>query len=140
MKRDEVFPSKFLKAADLGGREVTVTIKDAPLELLKSPSGEEQSKVVLYFAGKKKSLPLNRVNWDTVAGICGDDTEDWQGGQITLYPAKTEMAGKSVDCIRIKRPNGDLPLAKKAGAKKNSAVEEPVVDTDDGNLDDEIPF
>jgi hypothetical protein len=94
---------------------------------------------VLYFVGKKKGLPLNRVNWDSVADICGDDTEDWPGGQITLCPAKTEMAGKSVDCIRINEPNEKiLPLAK-TGAKKK-VVEEPVVDIDDGNLDDEIPF
>jgi hypothetical protein len=46
------------------------------------------------------------------------------------------MAGKSVDCIRIERPNGNLPLAKK---KATPAVEEPPADTDD-DLDDEIPF
>jgi hypothetical protein len=46
------------------------------------------------------------------------------------------MAGKSVDCIRIERPNGNLPLAKK---KAKPAVEEPPADTDD-DLDDEIPF
>ena len=39
-KRDDVFPSKYLKAADLGGKPLTVTIEDAPLEELKSAEGK----------------------------------------------------------------------------------------------------
>ena len=75
MKRDDVFPSKYLKAADLNGKPVTVTIKSAPYETLKNPEGKEQGKTVLYFVGGKKALPLNVVNWDSVAAICGDDTD-----------------------------------------------------------------
>ena len=67
MKRDDVFPSKYLKAADLNGRPVTVTIKSAPYETLKNPEGKEQGKTVLYFVRGKKALPLNIVNWDSVA-------------------------------------------------------------------------
>jgi hypothetical protein len=77
-KRDEVFPSKFLRAADLGGKPITVTIESAPLETLKSPEGKEQTKTVLYFKKTKKALPLNRVNWDNVADATGeDDSENW---------------------------------------------------------------
>ena len=43
-KRDDVFPSKYLKAADLGGKPLTVTIEDAPLEELKSAEGKSQTK------------------------------------------------------------------------------------------------
>lgn len=59
MKKDEVFPNKWLKCADLQGKPITVTIESAPLETLKSPDGKEQDKIVLYFAGAKKALPLN---------------------------------------------------------------------------------
>jgi hypothetical protein len=116
MKRDEVFPSKYLKASDLNGKPVVVTIRDAQFEVLKNPKGEEQSKTVLYFASKKKSLPLNVVNWDSVADILGGDTEDWIGGKIELYPTKTEMAGKPCDCIR--RPRAERRLA----AEEDSAA------------------
>ena len=68
MKRDDVFPSKYLKAGDLNGKPFTVKIASAPCETLKSRDGKEEQKTVLYLVGAKKVLPLNRVNWDSVAG------------------------------------------------------------------------
>ncbi len=102
--RDDVFPSKYLKASDLKGKSITLTISSAPLETLKSPDGGEQLKTVLNFNGEGKVLPLNRTNWDAVSDIAGGDTDDWPGHQIELYPDKTQMAGKTVDCIRIRAP------------------------------------
>ena len=113
MKKDDVFPSKYLKAADLLGKRVTVTIASAPFETLKSPDGKEQGKTVLHFAGGKKCFPLNLTNWQSCAEICGDDTDDWPGNKIVLVPTKTEMAGKQVACIRIEPP-AQRELLKKA--------------------------
>ena len=139
MKKTEVFPSKFLKCADLNGKPVTVTIADAPLEELKSPDGKESSKVVLYFRGAKKGLPLNRVNWDAVSDIVGDDDSDsWIGHRVELYPTKTEMAGKLVDCIRVRAPKQrELPKAP-APVEERPPVDAipPMAD----EMDDAIPF
>jgi hypothetical protein len=125
MKRDEIFPSKYLKASDLN-KPIVVTIDSAPLELLKNPEGREQNKTVLYFKGAKKALPLNVSNWDAVAAICGEDTDDWPGGKIELYAAKTHMGGKMVDCIRVRAPRDVTP----------PKAEPPEV----SELDDSIPF
>ena len=139
MRKAEVFPSKFLKCADLKGKPVTVTIAAAPLEELKSPDGKESSKVVLYFRGAKKGLPLNRVNWDAVSDIVGDDDSDsWIGHRVELYPTKTEMAGKLVDCIRVRAPKQrELP-------KALPPVEEPppvaAIPPMADEMDDAIPF
>ncbi len=43
-------------------------------------------------------------NWDGVAAIAGDDTDDWPGHRLELYPTTTELKGKVVDCIRIRAP------------------------------------
>ena len=126
MKKADVFPSKYLKSDDLNGKPNTVTIDRAPLEPLKSPEGKEQTKIVLYFRGAKKALPINITNWDACAEICGEDTEDWPGHQIELYPTKTQMGGKTVDCIRIRPP------AQRQLPKQNPPVEEPPP-TDDTN-------
>ena len=127
-KRDDVFPDKYLKAEHLGGKPFKVTIEAAPLQPLKNPqSGEESMKTVLYFRGSKKVLPLNRTNWDSVANICGDDSDDWPGKQIELYPDRTPLGGKTVDCIRI-RPAGEKKST--AAAKAPSAED----------MNDEIPF
>jgi hypothetical protein len=107
-KRHDVFPSKYLQAADLRGQPVNVTIERAPLETLKNKNGED-IKTVLYFRGAKKALPLNRTNWDSCADLCGDDSDDWPGHQIQLYPTTTSFGADTVDCIRIRAPEqGEL--------------------------------
>ena len=57
MMRDEVFPSKYLKAADLKGKPRVVTIESALYEPLKGLDGKETYKIVLYFGNVPKSLP-----------------------------------------------------------------------------------
>src|SRR5262245_25754323 len=131
MKRDDLFPSKYLKCADLKGKPRVVEIEQAPIETLKNPKGEEQRKVVLYFKGAKKTLPLNLTNFDAVAEITGsDETNDWLGTKIELYPATTMMGGKITDCIRIRRPHEGLPVSPPPPPK-------PAIDPE---LDQEIPW
>src|SRR5262252_1597707 len=119
MKRDDLFPSKYAKVADLKGRPRVVEIERAPVETLKNQKGEEQQKVVLYFKGAKKGVPLNLTNYDSVAAIAGsDETNDWPGTKIELYPTTTMMGGKVTDCIRIRPPHGGLPITPPASPPK----------------------
>ena len=112
MVRDEVFPSRYLKAADLKGKPRTVTIESAPYETLKSLDGKEMQKIVLHFKNTEKSLPLNVTNFDAVCDATGyPDSDDWPGQRIELYPTKTTMGGKTTDCIRIRRPSASRPAA-----------------------------
>ena len=112
MVRDEVFPSRYLKAADLKGKPRTVTIESAPYETLKSLDGKEMQKIVLHFKNTEKSLPLNVTNFDAVCDATGyPDSEEWPGQRIELYPTKTTMGGKTTDCIRIRRPSASRPAA-----------------------------
>jgi hypothetical protein len=130
--RDEIFPSKYLKVADLKGKPFVVTITSADTETLKAPDGKESTKTVLSFKGTRKTLPLNMTNWDAVAGITGeDDSMVWSGHQIELFPSTTDLRGKTVDCIRI-RPPAQRGLPK---PKAKPEPEELVAD-----MDDEIPF
>jgi hypothetical protein len=131
MTRDEVFPSKYLKAADLKSKPQIVTIECAPYETLKSLEGKETRKIVLYFKNAHKSLPLNATNFDAVCDATNCfDTEHWAGQRIELYPTKTTMGGKPVDCIRIRRPPASRPTP--------AAVPLPPPPADE--MSDEIPF
>jgi hypothetical protein len=133
MTRDEVFPSKYLKAADLKGKARTVTIERAPYETLKGLDGKENQKIVLYFENVPKSLPLNGTNFDAVCDATDcPDTEDWPGQRIELYPTKTPMGGQLVDCIRIRRPSS-RPTA--AAAPPPPPTLKPASD-----MNDEIPW
>ena len=144
-KRHDVFPSKYLQAADLGGKPINVTIERAPLETLKNKNGEDV-KTVLYFRGAKKALPLNRTNWDAVADVTGeDDSENWPGYQIQLYPTTTPFGADVVNCIRIHAPEqGELKPDKAKAAEPKPAkakagkAAEPETLADE--MDDEIPF
>jgi hypothetical protein len=132
MTRDEVFQSKYLKAADLKGKPRIVTIESARYETLKGLDGKETRKIVLYFENVPKSLPLNATNFDAVCDATGfPDTEDWPGQQIELYPTKTTMGGKTMDCIRIRRPSS-RPMAPPAPPPSPT---KPV-----GEMNDEIPW
>jgi hypothetical protein len=136
-RRDEVFPSKYLKESDLNGKPINVEIALAAKETLKTPAGKEQDKVVLSFKGAKKSLPLNMCNFDSVAEIAGtDDWDQWPGVRLQLYPWKVEMHGEMKPCVRIRSPEqGELRKlqapATPPPAKANGG---------DSDMDKPIPF
>jgi hypothetical protein len=136
-KRNEVFPTRFLTAGDLDGKSIVLTITDAPQETLKNKSGEEV-KTVLHFKGTKKTLPLNKTNWDSVADITGeDDSINWGGHKVEAYPTTTQFGADIVDCIRLRAPaQGELKAAPAAKAAKAKPPEPPLGD----EMDDEIPF
>jgi hypothetical protein len=128
MKISSAFPSKYLRAADLDGRQVTVEI--AHVELEEVGTGEEP-KPVLYFQGKAKGVVLNKTNANVIATLYGDDTDDWTGQSVTLFSAHVDFQGRSVEAIRVKIP------PRKPPAKKPVQVEEA---TAHPGIDDEIPF
>jgi hypothetical protein len=126
------FPSNYLKASDLQGREIIVTIDRVAFE----PVGrEKEMKAVCYFAGKQKGIVLNKTNAKKIIEISGSAiTEEWAGTQIKIYPTETEFGGETVDCIRVK-PVGKAAMARMTPPPPPVAVE--VAASDD---DDSIPF
>jgi hypothetical protein len=98
----ESFPTRFLKAADLQNREVKAVIENVKLEQMND--GKEDYKPVLTFVGKKKGLTLNKTNGEKLAASFGDETAEWAGKEVILYPDKTQYNGQLVDCIRVRVP------------------------------------
>lgn len=124
MKLDAVFPSNYIKAGDLQGRDVTVTIRECKIEKL----GEDQ-KLVTYFAGKEKGLVTNRTNADRIAHYHGNDTDGWIGKQIILGTELVTFQGKTSEALRVK----GLPRPQLAPAP---VLAGPV----DAPFDEETPF
>ena len=96
MNISDAFPGSYLKCADLRGARVPVRIESVQMEDIGT-----DSKPVVYFMGKDRGLVLNKTNANAIVDVLGDDTDHWHGKTITLFPAKTDYAGKLVDCIRI---------------------------------------
>jgi hypothetical protein len=105
MKRDDLFPSRYFKASDLGGTSLDLAIKSATVETLKDMQGGAADKLVLAFVGQKKALVVNRTNYDALAEVFGEETEDWPGKRITLFPDTTRVGGKSIACVRVRAVN-----------------------------------
>jgi hypothetical protein len=104
MNINQAFPSKYLKASDLGDQTVNVTISDIKIEQV---GQDRDTKPVAYFQGKTKGLVLNKTNSRKIASIAGSpETDDWVGVQIAIFPTETEFAGESVECIRVKAAKG----------------------------------
>ena len=129
---NDAFPSNYLKASDLGGRQVVVTIDRVEFE----PVGRDKEvKPVLYFVGKTKGVVLNKTNGRKITEITGSAmTEEWVGSAITIYPTETEFAGETVECIRVKPVAKGVPKMGRM-TKPDPAPSSPVED-DDGS----IPF
>lgn len=135
MKINDLFKSKkSLAAADLAGKAVRVTI-----ESVTSQKFDEGEKPILHFVGKEKTLVLNRVNSYAIGNAVGsDESDDWVGWSIVLYPTKVLFQGKMVDAIRV----DDRPGATKKPTGALRAPAPPVVEEDEEAMpsDDDIPF
>lgn len=97
MHIDQLYPSRFLRCADLNGRPRRVTIAG----LKREDVGGEQKNVLAFT--DETLLILNKTNARAIAKALGcDDTKDWRGKSITLVPALTDFKGDTVDCIRVR--------------------------------------
>ena len=118
-KISEEFASNYLKCEDLEDEDRVFTIDEAEIiEFKDRESGDVQKKVKVTFRETDKALLLNATNRNTIVGLLGDDTDDWEGKKITLYPSEVNFGGKMVPCIRVK---SKLPKAKDVAGKPEKA-------------------
>ena len=103
MNVKEMFPSRYLKADDLDGREFTLAIRGVEKEEIGKPPDKED-KWVLYFRSAKKGLILNRTNAMAIAELYGEETSGWVGKRVTLYSARVKAFGKWYDVVRVRAP------------------------------------
>lgn len=101
IKKTDIFPKRYLRVEDLDGRRVLAVIARVKTEEIGN-----NEKAVLHFKDEAlKPLPLNVTNWSAIEEIAGsEDTDEWAGVKIVLYPSKTDFQGKRVPCIRIEAP------------------------------------
>lgn len=106
-----LYPSNYLGAHDLKGKDVALTIRHVVVEELKTERGTER-KPVLYFVEtqraaaasktEEKRLVLNKTNAVTIAAMYGPEVTDWAGKRIVLHSATVEAFGKSTEAIRVR--------------------------------------
>lgn len=149
MNINAAFPSAYLKAADLNGQRVTVTMSHVKEEKI----GEDK-RPVLYFQGKEKGIVLNKTNANSIASAYGFDTDDWAGQRIEIFPMDVEFQGKMVEAIRVKPAraraqqqfaepangaNGEYEQPQQRSAPPSHIIQ-PAKKKAPVDLDDSIPF
>lgn len=120
---DEVYAGSSLKAADLDGADVELTIASA-----EAKSFDDGNKIAVTFLETEKTLICNKTNANRIASLYGKDYSKWHGKKVTLYPDMVDFRGETVEAIRVKitkQGSGGKPKFLKTG-------QEP--------LDDEVPF
>ena len=133
MKVSDQYSSSWLKATDLRGQPITVTISDVKMEQV----GQDH-KMVCYFQGKDKGLVLNKTNATTIATSLGDETMGWGGRQIVLMPTKVNFQGQMVDAIRVSVPVDQQAQAARASYAGPSTADNANAPAPD--FDDDVPF
>jgi len=131
---NEAFPSKFLKAQDVGKRRVKLVVAGATYETM--TDGNE--KPCLSFQNTDKLLVLNKTNSLVLSEAYGHYPKKWIGREVVLYTAKVQFKERMVDALRLELPESEEPEEiedenpePKTKAKSRSMKDE---------LDDEIPF
>jgi hypothetical protein len=128
---EDFYPNKFLKPANVE-EDVLVTINEVGSDSFKDDDGTQRRKPILYFKESVKPLILNRTNFTRIAEIAGDETDDWHGTKLILYPDTVSMRGKSVATIRVRpAPKAKAAIAAEPAPKAKVAAGEP---------SDSIPF
>lgn len=131
---DLLFPSRYVKAADLRGKSVTVIIERiVPREKLMMAGGKTDNKPVVYLKGKDKGWILNKTNARDIAKAWGNEVLEWIGKPVVIVSKQVEARGETVDAIRI-----DLAATMKLARGQRRAPEpEPQDDAGDWSADDE---
>ena len=96
-KFEDFFPSKYQKASDLNGKDLTLTIRE-----VESKEFEDGRKPVLWFEEHPKALVLNRTNFSTIEKLCGEGSAHWIGQRITLFESEVSYRGDMMMAIRVR--------------------------------------
>lgn len=139
---DLVFPSQYLKAADLKGREVTVVIAGINIENLIMVGGVRDRKPAISMTTvngrpiEKRWIIPKTVAKQIAATLNEKRVERWVGQRVTMYPTTCKgQRGEEVECIRVKvrvsqtqeEPPAEMtaPVEQPAFIDEDESAEEP---------------
>src|SRR5688500_5095775 len=110
MDYESLFPGRFIKSADLKGKDVTLAIR-----AVRSEEIDGKPKAILGFEGTKKEMVMNRTNAEALKLMFGRETDDWFGKRVTIYPATIAdpFNGGTTTAIRVR---GSPDITKPANA------------------------
>jgi hypothetical protein len=95
--------SKYFRASDFT-KEIIGTIGSVESAEFKNDDGSAAVKPVLHFQDLPQALVLNKTNFTALSLMFGEDTKDWIGAKVALYPSRVDFKGKTMPTIKVRRP------------------------------------
>ena len=99
MNINDAYPSNYLRASDLKGRNIPVVI-----DRIEQEKVGNDSKMVLYFQNKQKGMILNKTNANNIAALYSPETDAWAGRQLVIFEAMVDFKGQTVPALRVRGP------------------------------------
>lgn len=106
------FLGQYITAAELVGKEPTLTIDRVTLEKVESlkmsdddgGAGKVKDRIIVYFKEAKggRGWLLNRTNAECIKEMWGRETNDWVGHRLTLFTTQVRVGPKMEPGIRVK--------------------------------------
>jgi len=102
MDINQMFPSRYLKGAELSGPK-TVTIAEIRTEQAYKPGKGQADIYVLWCERATRGIVLTRPLALSISEALGEpDTDKWAGQRITIYPQPMRVGGRDLVAIRAK--------------------------------------
>jgi hypothetical protein len=134
------YDATYIRAWDLPpGKDVAVLIDRVEGETIKGVDKEDR-RPVIYFAGKKKGLVLNKGMGKTIKGMYGRFVRDWIGKPIALYATSVNAFGETHDVVRVRPspPKRQRATAPQAPAPALPAASIPDAEYEETPVDHEV--
>jgi hypothetical protein len=83
---DQLYPGRFIKAGELLGKKVTLTVTDIAHEELVGDDGKPSTKVTLSFKETPKRHVCCKTNAICMREMFGRKLPEWKGKRVTFFP------------------------------------------------------
>lgn len=94
---DQLYPGRFIKAGELLGKKVTLTITDVDMEDLIQEDGKKKAKATIAFKETEKQLVMCKTNGISIKAMFGKVLAEWIGKRVTIFPD----TWNNEPCVRI---------------------------------------
>ena len=95
---DQLYPGRFIKAGELRGKKVTLTIADVDLEDLVGDDGKEKAKAIVSFRETPKKLVTCKTNGICLKEMFGKKLADWIGKRVRIGATLLEVRERVGRC------------------------------------------
>ena len=134
------FLGQYITAAELVGKEPTLTIDRVTLEKVESlkigdddGKGKTKDRIIVYFkeSNSGRGWLLNRTNAECLKELWGRETDNWIGHKVTLQVKQVRVGPKMEPGIRVKgSPELTAPRTFDMKLPRKKPIETTLVPTD----------